>query len=77
MKQSKTLIIFKSHCRNVEYLYTLKHVGDEIVLFATNGEITESLTWDESFIESAYEVVNHLRSKPKLSSFNLCSTKVA
>jgi len=68
MKQSKTLIIFKSHCRNINYTYTLKHIGDEIVLFATNGVITESLTWDESFIDSAWEVVYHLKSKGALNS---------
>lgn len=63
MKQSKTLTIFKSQCRNIEYTYTLKHIGDEIVLFATNGEVCETMTWHESFIDSAFEVVSFLKDK--------------
>tara|TARA_R110002049_G_scaffold105261_1_gene252093 strand:+ start:1602 stop:1814 length:213 start_codon:yes stop_codon:yes gene_type:complete len=66
MKQNITLITFDSTCRNIEYTYTLKHIGDEVVLFADNGEVCETMTWDESFIDSAWEVVDHLLSKSNM-----------
>lgn len=62
MINTTTLISFISTCRNIEYSYTLQHVGDEVILVATNDEVCESLTWDEKHIDSAWEVVDHLLS---------------
>ncbi len=63
MTKAITLTSFISTCRNIEYSYTLQHVGDEVILVATNDEVCESLTWDVKHIDSAWEVVDHLLSK--------------